>query len=442
MVLGVEDHVADALALEQLRQQLGFFDGDGTNQHRLALGMALLDLLDDRAKLARLGLVDHVGVVLADHRLVGGDLDHVQGVDALKFLQLGHGRAGHAGELAVQTEEVLEGDGRKSLALACDLHALLGLNGLMQALIVAAAIHQSARGFVYDDDLSVLDHVVHVPLHEAAGTHGLVDVVRKRGVFKVCQVFNVEIFLCLADALGGELHRTGFFIHVVVAVVVVVGFFVVGGGIDLPLEAGDEEIGHLIELGAVVALAGDDQRRSGLVDQDGVHLVDDGKAVAALDLVFFIQRHVVAQIVEAKLVVGAIGNVGQIRLPPLIGGHIVDDQTDLQAHEAIDLAHPLRVSLGKIVVDGDDVHALALEGVEVGGQNGDQGFALAGLHLGNAALVQNDAADELDPVRPHAQNAPRGLPHGGKRLGQKIVQRLAVCKPLFEFNGFMTQILV
>ena len=47
--------------------------------------------------------------------------------------------------------------------------ALLGLDGLMQALVIAAAEHQAAGKLVHDDDLTVLDHIVHVPLHDAPG---------------------------------------------------------------------------------------------------------------------------------------------------------------------------------------------------------------------------------------------------------------------------------
>ena len=106
--------------------------------------------------------------------------------------------------------------------------------------------------------------------------------------------------------------------------------------------------------------------------------------------------------------------------------HAVDDQAHGQAHEAVDLAHPLAVALGQVVVDGDDVDALAGQGVEVGGQGGHQGLAFAGLHLGDAALVKDDAADELHPVGAHAQHPPGGLPAGGKGLGQDVVQGLAV----------------
>ena len=44
---------------------------------------------------------------------------------------------------------------------------------------------------------------------------------------------------------------------------------------------------------------------------------------------------------------------------------------------------------------GDDVHALAGEGVEVGRQNDGLRFAFTGLHLRDAALVQHDAAEKM-----------------------------------------------
>ena len=79
----------------------------------------------------------------------------------------------------VHTEVVLEGDSGQRLALGGDLHALLGLDGLMQTLVVAAADHQTAGELVHDDDLTVLDHIVDIPLHYAVGFDSLIDVVGK-----------------------------------------------------------------------------------------------------------------------------------------------------------------------------------------------------------------------------------------------------------------------
>ena len=71
---------------------------------------------------------------------------------------------------------------------------------------------------------------------------------------------------------------------------------------------------ELVEVAAVFGRAGDDQRRARFIDQDRVDFVDDGEAVAALDHVAQRVLHVVAQIVEAELVVRAVGDVAGVGL--------------------------------------------------------------------------------------------------------------------------------
>ena len=70
--------------------------------------------------------------------------------------------------------------------------------------------------------------------------------------------------------------------------------------------------------------------------------------------------------------------------------------------------------------------APSVQGIQVAGQNSHQRFAFAGLHLSDSALMEHDAADELDGIGPHTQHPVSSLPDGGKGLGQQIVQRLAL----------------
>ena len=122
-------------------------------------------------------------------------------------------------------------------------------------------------------------------------------------------------------------------------------------------ELRNEGVDGVVELGAVVERAGDDQRRARLVDQDRVHLVDDGEVVAALHHLARRVFHIVAEIVEAELVVGAVGDVAGILLAPLLVAEIVHDAADGKPQELVDGAHPGGVALGQIVVDGDDMDA-------------------------------------------------------------------------------------
>ena len=365
MLLGIQDAVGDAPLFEEGGQILALFDADRAHEDGLALGMALLDLADDGAVFPGLVLIDRVRPVHAGDGLVRGDLHDVEVVDGHELLFLGKRCAGHAGELPVQAEVVLEGDGGEGLVLPLDLHMLLGLDGLVQALGVPAAQHQAAGVLVHDDDLVVLHHIVDVPAHDAVGLDGLVDVVGEGGVLEIRQILDAEVPLGLLDAPGGEARGAGLLVHEVIGVFVrlLELRLLLHGDDHAPAQAGDKVVRAGVEVRALVPLAGDDEGGPGLVDEDGVHLVHDGEEVPPLDHVPLIEGHIVPEVVEAHLVVGAVGDVGVIGRLPLLPRQAVDDEAHGEAEEGVDLAHPLAVAPGQVVVHRDDVDALALEGV-------------------------------------------------------------------------------
>ena len=104
-------------------------------------------------------------------------------------------------------------------------------------------------------------------------------------------------------------------------------------------------------------------------------------------------------------------------------------------------AHPVRVALGQIIVDRDDVDALAGERVQIHGQRRDQRFAFAGLHFGDFAAMQHDAADQLDIEMPHVEDAAAGFAHGGEGGDQQIVERGALRELFPEHDGLRGQLL-
>ena len=71
------------------------------------------------------------------------------------------------------------------------------------------------------------------------------------------------------------------------------------------------------------------------------------------------------------------------------------------------------------------MHALARQGIEVDGQGGHQGLALAGLHLGDLAFMQHHAAYQLYIEMALAQGSHRRLPHYREGLGQQVIHVLA-----------------
>ena len=320
-------------------EQLGDLDGDRADEHRLARLVALDDLARDGVPLAVLRLVDLIVAVLTDHRAVRRDLDDRQLVDLHELGGLGEGRAGHAAELLVEAEVVLQRDRREGLALLLDAHALLGLDRLVQALRPAPALEDAARELVDDHDLVVDDGVVDVALVERLGLQRLLQVVDERPVLGAVEMRDAEELLGLRDALLG--HRDGLVLL-----------------LELVVEVGDEVLLRcagpcprascrgpsggrglrelLVHVGRRLGLAGDDERRARLVDEDVVDLVDDRELVAALDLLLERRRHVVAQVVEAELGVRPVGDVGGVGdLLVLVGLHVLQD-ADLHAEPVVD----------------------------------------------------------------------------------------------------------
>ena len=403
------------------------------DQHRLAGLVAVLDLARDRRPLAVLGLVDLVVVVLADHRPVGRDLDDLELVDLHELGGLGEGRTGHARELVVVAEVVLVGDRGDGLVLLLDRHALLGLDGLVQALRPAPPLEDAAGELVDDLHLAVDHRVVDVALVERLGLERLLQVVDEVAVLGVVEVVDAEELLGLRDALLADRDR----LVLLLGLEVVLGLPVLRLGLEaLGLLArlhDPRELRELVvEVGGLLGLARDDQRRARLVDEDVVDLVDDRVAVAALGLALDRVGEVVAQVVEAELGVGAVDDVAGVGLLLVDVVHAGLDRAHGDAEQVVDRLHPVGVAAGQVVVDRDQVDALAAhrvavlvargQRVEHDRQRGREGLALARLHLGDRAVVEDHAADQLDVVVALAERALAGLAREREGLEQQVVQ--------------------
>ncbi len=80
------------------------------------------------------------------------------------------------------------------------------------------------------------------------------------------------------------------------------------------------------------------------------------------------------------------------------------------------------------------------ERVQVERRARDERLALTRLHLGDVALVQDDAAHQLDVEEPLPRFPLARLTHGGERLVEHVVERLAVLDPLPELRGLGEQL--
>lgn len=126
VVTGVQNlEVGETGLAQHMRKKLGFLDGGRAHQNRLAAFMRRLDLGDDGLELLLAGAVNLVILVDTLDRQVGRHLDDVEAVDVAEFFRFRRGRTGHAGQLFIHAEVVLEGDGGKRLVFRLDLHLSL-----------------------------------------------------------------------------------------------------------------------------------------------------------------------------------------------------------------------------------------------------------------------------------------------------------------------------
>ena len=195
------------------------------------------------------------------------------------------------------------------------------------------------------------------------------------------------------------------------------------------------ELGELpVQVGGGLRLAGDDQRRARLVDEDVVDLVDDGEvmhrdraavradAAAVLDLLLQRLRHIVAQIVKAELGVRAVGDVASVGGDLLLVGLHVLQHADGHSTGLVDRHHPLGVTLGQVVVDRDHMDTLTGERVEDDRKGAGEGLAFTGLHLGDLAAMEDHAADQLDVEMAHLHRAPADLADDREALGEHFLK--------------------
>src|ERR1700680_1708202 len=273
----------------------------------------------------------------------------------------------------------------------------------MQAIGPAASRHQAAGELVHDDDFAILHHVLNVAVIESVCFYRSLDVVFQVPIFWIGNIADAEQLLDFFPAFVGNRDVAMLFIYHVVA-----GVLLGLAGRDVNLftlfELGNDAIDLGVFVGGFFAGARNNQRGAGFIDQNGVDFVHDGEVVAALAPVAQIELHVVAEIVEAKLVVGTISNVGGVGFTALLIVKIVNDDAHAEAEETVQFAHPLGVALGQIVIDRDHVHPASAQGVQIHRQRGDQSFSFAGLHFGDLALVENHATNQLNIEVPHVQD--------------------------------------
>ena len=154
------------------------------------------------------------------------------------------------------------------------------------------------------------------------------NVVLDLQILRIRQIFNLEEALHPGHTLCGQVHYLILFIDNKVTRLLT---FHTHDGIHLGqlfhvLATGQlsgQNVAGLIQLRGLAALPGNDQRCAGFVDQDGVHLVDDGIVQVPEHQLFLVDDHIVTQVIEPQFIIGHISDITIIGFPTLVGFHVV-----------------------------------------------------------------------------------------------------------------------
>ena len=409
--------------------------------------MGLFDGLHYRVEFFFLSLIYGVVQIFSDYRTVRGNLNNVHAVDLAELLLLCERRTGHAGFLVIFIKEVLERNIGQRLALALYLNMLLGLDSLMQAVRIAAAGHDTSCKLVYNQNLIILYHVVLIPEHQIVSTQRQDNIVLNLQIFRISQVFNVEIILHALYAVRSQIYNLILFIDNKITRLC---DLLTHDGVHLaeltagfaPLHGFCQDIADLIKLCGLSALAGNDKRGPRLINQYRVHLVDDGVMKIPLYQLLLINNHIVTQVIEAELIIRHVSDVAGIGCPALISCASIEHHAYGQAQRFMDLSHPFCVTVSQIIVYRNNMDALAFQRVQICGKRRYQRLSFTGLHLGDTALMQNNSSDQLYPVMLHAEHTSGCLADCGKCVHQQIIQRLAVFQTLLKLFRLTFQFLV
>jgi len=237
----------------------------------------------------------------------------------------------------------------------------------VQAVRITPAVQNAPGKFIDNLHLSVLHHVVNVQMKKLVGFQRLRKIMY---VFKISLVNNgpLDKTTLLQNLLndGKPLVAKGnvfiFFIDLVIAdnlfPLGFIGVLAVFLFVDF-LQAAQKPVNLGEFKGVVLRGAGNDQRCAGFVDKDGIDLINNAIVMAPLYPSFHFAVHIVAQIIKAEFVVGSVSDVaGVIFLAPFIV-HVGKNRPYSHAQVAENRTHPFRVPACQVIVDRDNMYALA-----------------------------------------------------------------------------------
>src|SRR5262249_16415230 len=278
--------------------------------------------------------------------------------------------------------------------------ALFCFDRLVQSVAPAASWHDAPGELVYDDHLALFHYVLLVEMVEGMSLERLLDAVKHLDVVGVVKIAHRQYSLGRLDAFLGQRSGMLFLVDVVDEARVLLKVDVAIGGFDIGdplllfgLQPDHAFICGVILLSGLFGRSGDNQGGTRFIDQYRIDFVDDRVEMPPLYEGRRIELHVVAEIVKTELVIRAVDDVAIIGLLALEVVHIMLNAADCQSEKPVDLTHPFSIALCQVVVDSDNMDALAGEGIQVGGESRHERLAFSRFHSRNHSAMPHPSPD-------------------------------------------------
>ena len=170
-----------------------------------------------------------------------------------------------------------------------------------------------------------------------------------------------------------------------------------------------------------LALSGNDKWCPSLIDQYGIDLIDQCIVQPSLHKLFFINNHVISQIIKSEFIICHICDVTIICGTSLIIIHAVQYHTYSQSEEFMYLSHPFCITFCQIIIDSYNMYAFSFQCIQIRRQSCDQCLTFTGFHLCNTSLMQDNSTDDLYAVMLHSQHTACRFSHYCISLRENII---------------------
>ena len=311
--------------------------------------MTLFNILNNCLKLRINTWVEQVRMVNTCYRTVGWNRNNTNVVCFAELFFLRLSCTCHTGQLLIHTEEVLISNGSRCLCFFLNRYTFFGFNRLVETVRVTAAFHCPTSKLIDNQNFLIFtDHIVNVKEHDVVSSQSIVDKVSQGNIFNIVEIVQLEVAFCLVNTWVRQTNRLRLNIDDVVVLI----------------QRFDIVVSHMIKLvGIWRNRSWYNQWCPSFVNQDWVHLIDQGIVEWALYHVFSTDYHVITQVVKADFSIGWIGNVASVRFFLLRWRLSRQIDTDRKAQPRVEFTHFGRVTLSQVFIDCDNVHTFACKGV-------------------------------------------------------------------------------